>query len=188
MNKLTALILALALALSIAFPASAYYADVYGSREDVPTVPQTFVELVAETITQRMDKPDGEEELTFEEKAAINHDEDDHRWFDLPECQHLESTVWPCWSPDDGDFYEDICDVCGLVLAEWPMVCQHDNTVEYELHENRGVFISVVCSDCGAEVDGWEIPESDPDDYPEEDEEITNEEAWIPEEVSDDDL
>lgn len=162
MNKLTALILALAMALSIAFPASAFCADWNGSREDVPTVPQTFVELVTTSAAERMaDEPDESEELTFEEKAAINHDEDDTRWFDLPECQHLESTVWPCWSPDDGDFYEEICDVCGLVLAEWPREedeedeeeeeCSHTSLVQYQ----SGSVFTVECADCGEILNEW---------------------------------
>lgn len=165
MRKLTALILALAMALSIAFPASAYFADWNGSREDVPTVPESFVELVTTSVAERMadepDEPDESEELTFEEKVAINHDIEDERWFDLPECHHMESTVFPCWSPEDGNFYQEECDTCHLILNEWPREedeedeeeeeCSHTSLVQYQ----SGSVFTVECADCGEILNEW---------------------------------
>lgn len=157
MNKLISLLLSMALALSLIAPASAYYADAFGCREDIPDVPHGFVELVADAITPQMDEPDEGESLTFEEKVEVNHDIEDERWFDVcDECRHPKTTVYPCYSPDEA-FFQKECAVCGLILDEWEMDAEED------------------LGDCPDDVD--------PNDYPEEDEEITNEEAWVPEEV-----
>lgn len=198
MNKLTALILTMALALSIAFPANACRADWNGMREALPQHTSSTAHSNREECAEKWmggppspegkveNEADESETLTTEEMIAINHDQSDPRWFDIPDCQHTNTTIWRCWSPDDGDTYEEECNDCGEIIAEWPVEeeepCPHTDTTEYECCDQHGHRIDVVCVECGEVVDCWKLPEDDPNDYPTlEEDYIPDSEAWVEE-------
>lgn len=166
MKHMTALILVFAAVLGLCSTAYGYPADFDGRKEAVPAIHAGVVEAAFDSTIQHMymeelDEPDEPDSLTTAEKIAINHDPNDPRWFDIEDCTHQSTTIWPCWSPDDGSTWQEECDDCGEILAEWPREedeedeeeeeCSHTSLVQYQ----SGSVFTVECADCGEILNEW---------------------------------